>query len=280
MTIIQGIILGLVQGLGEFLPISSSGHLMLARILMGIESETPAFRVLDILMHVGTLLPLAIVFWKEWLDMLRHPLKNKTLLYLFIASLPCLLFYVLIDYDLFESGWLLGPSFMFTAILLILLDLISSRQKNPLQEVTLPGALLMGFMQGFGLMKGVSRSGSTMFGGILSGMNRVTCAKFSFMMSVPAILASLLVEGKRALEENLFASLELLPTLCAIAVAAIVGYLTIRFMLQIIAKIPLSLFSVYLLILSILIMAYQLAGGAGFPRFAFPEGAQLIKLLN
>ena len=85
MNVFQGGLLGLIQGLGEFLPISSSGHLLLARFFLGIQGTTAqaqsAYKVMDILLHVGTLIPLLIVFWKEWIDMLRHPVKNRTLLF-------------------------------------------------------------------------------------------------------------------------------------------------------------------------------------------------------
>ena len=82
MNVLQGALMGLIQGLGEFLPVSSSGHLLLSRIFLGIQTETPALKMLDILLHVGTLLPVLIVFRKEWIEMILHPLRNKTFLLL------------------------------------------------------------------------------------------------------------------------------------------------------------------------------------------------------
>ena len=90
MSIVQSLILGVIQGLGEFLPISSSGHLLLARIFFGIQTDTPAMKMLDILLHVGTLLPVLIVFRKEWIDMILHPIRNKTLILLIVASVATL----------------------------------------------------------------------------------------------------------------------------------------------------------------------------------------------
>ena len=88
MNVLQGALMGLIQGLGEFLPVSSSGHLLLARFFLGLEGTTPeaqsAFKVLDILLHVGTLIPLLIVFRKEWFYMILHPVKNRTF---FVGSL-------------------------------------------------------------------------------------------------------------------------------------------------------------------------------------------------
>ena len=94
MSILQSAFLGLIQGLGEFLPISSSGHLLLARLFLGIQTDTPAMKMLDILLHIGTLLPVLIIFRKDWIDMILHPVRNKTLLLLVIASLPTLLVYL------------------------------------------------------------------------------------------------------------------------------------------------------------------------------------------
>ena len=87
MNVLQSAVLGLIQGLGEFLPISSSGHLLLARFIMGIQDESASWKVLDILLHVGTLLPLLIIFRKDWWNMLRHPFRNKTLFYLFLFGI-------------------------------------------------------------------------------------------------------------------------------------------------------------------------------------------------
>ena len=86
MNVLQSALLGLIQGLGEFLPISSSGHLLLCRFLLGIQGESASLKVLDILLHVGTLLPLLMIFWKDWWDMLRHPVRNKTFILLIIFS--------------------------------------------------------------------------------------------------------------------------------------------------------------------------------------------------
>lgn len=271
MSILQGAILGLIQGLGEFLPISSSGHLLLTRLLMGISDGNPAFKILDILLHVGTLIPVVIVFWHEWWDMVFHPVKNKTLLLLFLASLPTLAFYVLFDFDMFDNGWFLGPSFMITAVMLLLTDFMSKRSRSPKKKVGVVNALCMGVMQGLGLLPGVSRSGSTITGGVLSGLDRKTAAKFSFMMSAPAIVASLLVEGKHALDDHLFQYLEVAPTLIAIVVAAVSGYFAIRFMLELISRVPMAWFALYVAILGVVVLALQLAGSGLVPGFHIPD---------
>lgn len=278
MNILHGIILGIVQGLGEFLPISSSGHLLLARYLMGIDDANNAYKVLDILMHIGTLLPVVIVFWKDWMAMLRHPIKNRTLLYLFIASLPTLVIYAAAKklfpavggFAVFDSGWFLGAAFLITSLFLLLSDVVAKRMKAPKDQPGLLHVIVMGCFQGIGLIQGVSRSGSTIFGGLLSGLNRKTAAKFSFMMSAPAIVGSLLMEGKDAIEEGLFASLELLPTVVGIIAAAITGYLAIRWFLRIIEKVPMCWFALYTGVLGAAVLVLQVLGVPFVPAFVLP----------
>ena len=280
MNVFQGGLLGLIQGLGEFLPISSSGHLLLARFFLGIQGNTPqaqsAYKVLDILLHVGTLIPLLIVFWKEWLDMIRHPVKNKTLVYLIVASLPTLLIYLAAKklfpdvggFAVFDSGWFLGASFLITAFFLLICDFVSFRRPSAGKKIGLVQAVLMGLFQGAGLLPGVSRSGSTIFGGVLSGLDRKKAASFSFMMSAPAILGSLIMEGKDALEAGDFKYFEPVPTVIGILIAAVVGYFALRFMLKIIARVPLSLFAVYLAVIGIIFLALQLSGSSLLPAFS------------
>ena len=165
MNILQAAILGLVQGLGEFLPISSSGHLLLSRILMGFTiDETGAYHMLDILLHVGTLIPVLIVFWKDWWAILKNPFKSKTLLLLFIASLPTLLFKVVFDDFITscETGWFLGASFLLTGFFLLLAETLSAHRKQYADQPNFKHAIIMGCMQGVALLPGVSRSGSTL----------------------------------------------------------------------------------------------------------------------
>ena len=280
MNVVQGMLLGLIQGLGEFLPVSSSGHLLLARLLFGIQTESPALKMLDILLHIGTLIPVLLVFRKEWIDMLVHPLKNKTLVLLFVASLPTLAIYMLAKvllpdlngFAVFNSGWFLGGAFLLTALFLLICDKLAEHNKRN----RTPGvfhALVMGLFQGIGLIPGVSRSGSTITGGVLSGARKETAAKFSFMMSAPAILGSFLMEGKDALEAGYLSEIDLFPALMGILVACLSGFLAIRFMLKIISAAPLGFFSLYLALIGVAYLLLQLMGVSGIPSFQPPVPA-------
>lgn len=278
MSILQSAFLGLLQGLGEFLPISSSGHLLLSRLFLGIQTDTPAMKMLDILLHIGTLIPVLIVFRKDWIDMILHPVRNKTLLLLIIASLPTLAIYLAakklfpaVDgFSVFDNGWFLGTSFLITALFLLLCDRISSREKTKSGKVGVLQAVVMGLFQGIGMIPGISRSGSTILGGVSTGLNKTNAAKFSFMMSAPAILGSLLMEGKDAITEGYISEISLLPAAVGILIAALIGWLSIRFMLKVIAKVPLAWFALYLAVIGVIYLVLQLTGSPMVPAFSIP----------
>ncbi len=284
MSVFQSAILGMIQGLGEFLPISSSGHLLLARIFFGIQTDTPAMKMLDILLHVGTLIPILIIFGKEWIDMILHPVRNKTLLLLIIASLPTLAIYMLAKklfpdvngFAVFDNGWFLGSSFLITALFLLLSDRLSAIGRKTDGKVGILQALVMGLFQGIGMIPGISRSGSTILGGVSTGLNKSTAARFSFMMSAPAILGSLLMEGKDAAELGYIKDIAVIPSLIGVVIAAIVGYLSIRLMLRIIAKIPLSWFALYLAVIGIVFLVLQITGNTLVPAFSVPAAIPAV----
>lgn len=279
MNAIEAALLGLVQGLGEFLPISSSGHLLLGRMVLGLTVDaSPAYKMLDILLHIGTLIPVIIVFWKDWWAILRNPFRSKTLLLLFIASMPTLVFKFIFDdfIDGADSGWFLGVSFLMTAVFLLVAESFSARIKSRTDKPGFFHAIVMGCMQGIALLPGISRSGSTLAGGLLSGLDRKAAAKFSFMMSAPAIVGAMLLEGIDAVQNNWFADLALVPTLVGIAVACISGYLAIRFMLHLISKVSLNWFALYVAILGVIFLLLQLAHVPGVVEFAMPTTAQEV----
>lgn len=280
MNILQAAILGLVQGLGEFLPISSSGHLLLARMVLGLDvTQVSGYHILDILLHVGTLIPILIVFWKDWWEILRNPFKSKTLLLLFIASMPTLLFKFVFDDFITgcETGWFLGVSFLMTGLLLLVAEPLSARMQQYADRPGYKHAIIMGCMQGVALLPGVSRSGSTLAGGLLSGLNRRSAAKFSFMMSAPAIVGALLIDGKTAIEEGWIQELALVPTLVGMLVAAISGYLAIRFMLSLINHVSLNWFALYVSLLGLVFLLLQLIGFDGVVPFVMPQVAEAVQ---
>ena len=284
MNVIEAALLGLLQGLGEFLPISSSGHLLLGRMVLGLTiDESPAYKMLDILLHVGTLIPVIIVFWKDWWDILKNPFKSRTLLLLFIASMPTLVFKVIFDdfIDSCDTGWFLGVSFLMTAVFLLVAEYVSSKNAHKTGKVGFFHAIVMGCMQGIALLPGVSRSGSTLAGGLLSGLDRKSGAKFAFMMSAPAIAGALLLEGKDAIENGWISDLAVVPTIVGVIVAGVTGYIAIRFMLKLMTKISLNWFALYVAILGVIFLALQLIGVPCVTPFAMPgEAAAALSILT
>lgn len=264
MSILEGAFLGLIQGLAEFLPISSSGHLNLLHALFGLQIEHQL--LFNILLHVATLAAVGIVFWKDWVEMILHPIKNRTLLLLFIASMPALAAKILFDdaLDYVEvHNTYLGVCFMLTGAMLWLTQILSKRRAAAKTEKTTVGAgeaLAMGCLQAVGMLPGVSRSGSTIFGGVCAGLERSVAAKFSFMMSAPAIVAGMLSEGKDALESGLSFGNDLAAILVGMLVAFVAGYLSIRFFMKLISRVSLNGFALYVTALGILVIVLQLTG--------------------
>lgn len=282
MSILIAALLGLIQGLAEFLPISSSGHLNLLQALFGVGGEHQL--LFNILLHVGTLVAVLVVFWKEWWDMLRHPIQNKTLLLLFIASLPALaaklLFSEQLDYYEVHNV-ILGACFLFTGLLLLLTQWMGRRRESVQKEdkpIGIFQALFMGVMQAVGMLPGISRSGSTIFGGVAAGASRERAAKFSFMMSAPAIVAGMLSEGYQVVKSgSLSASGDLPAIAIGMVVAALSGYLSIRFMMKIISKASLNWFALYVIVLGIVVIALQITGVLADAPQALPQAAALLR---
>ncbi len=264
MSILEGAFLGLVQGFAEFLPISSSGHLNLLQALFGVNLEHQL--LFNLLLHVGSLAAVAIFFWKDWVDMLLHPIRNRTLFLLFIASLPALAAKILFDgpLDYAEThNTFLGVCFLLTGLMLWLTQAFSRRTAasgREKHEVGLKEALAMGGMQAIGMLPGISRSGSTIFGGVWAGVDRTAAAKFSFMMSAPAIVGGALSEGMDVLESGVSFGGDLPAILVGVVMAFVAGYLSIRFFMRLISRVSLNGFAIYVTVLGILVIILQLTG--------------------
>lgn len=254
MSILDAIILGLVQGLTEFLPVSSSGHLAIAESILGVEGNWLFF---GLFVHLGTLVAVCCVFFKDILNLFKKPYKN--LLMLAIATIPAgvvgVLFNDLID-SIFDSTSILCYTFLATAVILWVSQSISKRNR-PFSPLNYPTATLMGIGQAFAILPGLSRSGTTIAIGLSLRKNRDEVAKFSFLMSIPVILGGVIMEvidvGIK-LGEGVTASalgISILPTIIASIFAGFAGYISIRWMLSLINRCDFRGFSVYLFVLSL-----------------------------
>ena len=238
--------LGIIQGLTEFLPVSSSGHLVLFGNLFGIEESL----FISILLHVATLLSIVVVFYKDIWQMIRHPFSKQTTM-LVVATIPtCLIVLVLMPIIKQSfAGGLLPICFLISAILLLVSEQLSKKKEK--KEMTYKTAFIMGIAQGFAVFPGISRSGSTISAGLLSGGEKESVAKFSFLMSIPIIFLSLIMEIYEIATGSLKLQIEILPTILAFVSAFVVGIFAIKLMIKLTVKSSLKWFSLYLLIISI-----------------------------
>ncbi len=256
-------VLGVVQGLTEFLPVSSSGHLSLLQRLLGFDLEGGAMTFINIMMHIGTLIAVVVVFWKDILALFKKPFK--TLLMLIVATIPAgvigLLFSDEIDAIFAGSAGLLYLALCFavTGLMLMACEHIAKRQKAP-KPLGWKSTVPMGLMQAVALFPGISRSGSTIVAGTVAGAKRDEVARFSFLMSIPVILGSFLVEIASGVKDvatgtpSYFSEIgapDIVGMLFGVVLSAVFGFLAIKWMLVIIRKANYMWFSVYLVCLSL-----------------------------
>lgn len=251
MEIWQAIVLGAVQGFAEFLPVSSSGHLILLQNWFGIEDNVIFYSVM---LHLGTLIPVIVVLWKEILELFKKPFNKFW--FLVVATIPAgimgIIFSKVFDLDaLFtDHVWLLSITFTFTAAEMLFSEMRAKKVKM-LNPINLKTSFIMGCGQAVGVLPGVSRSGSTITAGCLEKVDKTENANFTFLMSIPIILAAVLLESLDLVQSGGGVGIDVLPLLLGILTAMICGYIAIKFMLKIIKKANYKWFSVYLILISI-----------------------------
>lgn len=244
LNILQAVILGIVQGVAEFLPISSSGHLVLLQKVFGITEPSMTF---DVILHVGTLIPVFFVFRKDLFALIKKPFQKMTYL-LAIGTLPAvivsLLFGDFID-NLFQTGALLSLGFLITGVLLLWADSIIEGDKQG-RDITYTDAVFIGCMQAIAITPAISRSGSTIAGSLNCKLKRETAAKFSFLLSIPAILGAVVLElADLATGSVALGGLSPVAVIFGFTASMLSGYLSIRFMLKLIKECKLKYFSFY-----------------------------------
>ena len=251
MSIIEAIVLGIVQGLTEFLPVSSSGHLLVLQKIFGISAEGDGMLVFNILMHVGTLVSVMVVYWKRIWNMIRHPFRSE-LKWLVVATIPAVFAALFVNFDDAFEGKFIIWSFYLTSVVLVASGWIGNKRRREHtwhKDTRWYDALTMGIMQAIAILPGLSRSGSTIAGGLASGLTRKRAADFAFLMSIPAILGSVVFELKDLLA---LGSSSVVPTASIIAgvlASMVFGFLAIKLMLAAIKKISLNWFALYTFLL-------------------------------
>jgi len=250
MTILQAAVLGVVQGLGEFLPISSSAHLILVPWLLRWPEHSLAF---DVALHVGTLIAIALYFWRDWLRLalagVRAPRTTDGQLFwiLIMACIPGAVIGLLLEHKVettFRQPALIAVMLMVMGVILFWADW-RGRKALLIGQTGWRRGLLIGLSQALAIIPGVSRSGITMTTGLGLGLTREAAARFSFLLSAPIIAGAALVKIK-----SLFAMQQALtPVAVGMACSAVAGLLSIRFLLAFLNHRGFGLFALYRLLL-------------------------------
>ena len=246
MTIWIAIILGLVQGITEFLPVSSSGHLLVMQRVFGLDDVPLLF---DIMLHIATLCAVVIVFRKKIWQLIRNPFQKTNYCLIIATAITCAMVLIFKDWiDATMTYKVLPVTFLITAIVLFAVTFLPKREGN----VEYKTGFVAGIAQGIAVIPGISRSGSTIAASLATGVKREQAAEFAFLMSIPIIIASFLYEIVSSPES--INSIPVLPLLFGFVAALISGIFAIKFMLKIVKNIKLYWFSIYLVVLSIVLM--------------------------
>ncbi len=274
MTITQSLLLGLIQGLAEFLPISSSGHLAILQNLFGIEGDQ--ILALTATLHFGTLISLVAVYYKDLWDLIKElfatlkdlftgkglrPDANETRklgIMIVIATIPTAAFGLLLN-DFFDAMYtsmiLVGVNLLVTGTLLWTVERITGKGRT-VREMKYRHALLVGLFQTIAMMPGISRSGSTIAGGLISGLKREFAVRFAFLVSVPPILGAVILEMPDALASG--GGDMVLPIIAGVVTAAVSGFLAIKFMIRLVTNKGLKIFSYYTWVAGAVLIVYTL----------------------
>ena len=268
MTVIQAIILGIIQGITEFLPVSSSGHLVLTPFLLGWSIPADQAFVFDVLVQVATLVAVFTYFWRDLVAIfwatLRGILEKRPFStiearmgwYLVLATIPAATIGVIIRAAIenaFESPYAAAIFLLVTAALLLIAERVG-RSSRTMESLTWRDALMMGLFQILALFPGISRSGATITGGMIQNLERPAAARFSFLMSVPVMLAAGLLATLDLFKIPHLVSL--LPSFIpGFLASAIVGYLAIRWLLSFLNRHPLHVFAIYCVVLGLISLA-------------------------
>lgn len=278
MEIIEAIILGIIQGLTEFIPISSTGHLTVAGKLMNLisESNPEQWTAFIAVIQLGTLLAVLIYFWKDLINILKDFVRDffisrknfseqsqNTLMgwYIIIATIPVVLiglgFKDIIEGAFTKNLFVISSSLIVLAVILAIAEK-TGKFTRTLNDIRWYDALLVGIAQSFALIPGSSRSGTTITAAIFLGFNRETAARFSFLMSIPAIAASGLLQFYQALQYIDYNGFIVL--IISTIVSGIFGYLSIEFLLRYLRKKSTLIFIIYRILTGLIILTMIYTG--------------------
>jgi len=290
VPIYQAVVLAIVQGLAEFIPISSSAHLILVRRLLGWNELSPAHELtFDVALHFGTLLSVLFYFRRTWFQIIRAALGGKVvrfsessssdvnltpeeqkeermlLWFLAAATIPGAIAGKLLEHsaeDYFREHVILIAGALIVVALLMWLGEKASTLSKPLTRISLLDSLIVGIAQAFALIPGVSRSGSTITAGLFRNMTREAAVRFSFLLSTPLIAGAVVLKGHELHKEGVPAGMYA-PFIVGILVSALVGYLAIAALIRYLQANTLRPFIIYRIVVGVVVIGLAYAGMMG-----------------
>lgn len=261
MGFLEALFLGVLQGITEFLPISSSGHLVIGESILGLDVE--ALKSFDVAVHMGTLVAIIIYFWKDFVGLImgflslirvvkprpKHEEYHKLILFIVIGSVPAVLIGLLlgdaIDYW-FRNTMYVGLFMIIVAEIFIIAEGKLKKFKKP-TELKLGHAIIIGCFQALALIPGVSRSGSTIAAGIFQGISREKAARFSFLMAMPVIFGAGMLTVVKELRGGEL-TVEFMPIIVGFIASVLAGFVSVYFLMKFLKNHTLKVFSVYLFV--------------------------------
>ena len=253
MNYLLAILAGAVQGLTEFLPISSTGHLIIFEKIFGI-SQTEFGLAFDASLHLGTLLAIIFFFYKDYLKILNF--KNALFVKLAVGTLPAVFFGLLFETQIetsFRQTWIVGLSLILFSFVFILAEKLGKQIKTK-EKTTIADSLAIGVFQSLALIPGISRSGSTISAGLFLGLKREEAAKFAFILAGPVIAGAGLKKFFEVISAQQFGSGDLNFFLVGMISSAIFGYLTIKYFLKYLSTKTLYPFVIYRIVLGLILL--------------------------
>lgn len=264
MSIWEAIVLGIIEGLTEFLPVSSTGHLTITSKVLGQPIDDPSITAFTAVIQSGAIAAVVLFFWSDikriaiaWVRGLAKPehrgeFDHRMGWYVIVGSLPiCVVGYVfrdLISGDLRSMWWVAG-SLIAWSFVMVAAERLGSK-KRPLEKITFIDSLLMGLFQCLALIPGVSRSGATISTGLFCGLDRVASTRMAFLLGIPALVGAAIFELQHALDGNV----GLIPVLVGTAVSFVVAYASVAWLLKFVQKHSTEIFAFYRICLGVVIL--------------------------
>ncbi|MET9273009.1 undecaprenyl-diphosphate phosphatase [Kribbella sp. NPDC003557] len=264
MTIFDAIILGIVEGLTEFLPVSSTGHLTIVSKMLGLPIDDPSITGFTAVIQIGAIAAVVLYFWKDirriavaWVRGLLKPehrgeFDHRMGWYVIVGSMPIVIVGFLardIISGPLRSLWWVAAALIGWAVVMVAAERLGSKSR-PLTRITLVDALVMGIVQCLALIPGVSRSGATMSAGLFRGLDRVAATRIAFLLGIPALVGAGVYELKDALAGDVGA----VPLIVGTIVSFVVAYASVAWLLRFVAKHSIEVFAFYRVLLGLVLI--------------------------